>query len=109
MDDEARILDPVLSAHALEVALPAFAVGRVREHEVELARWKGVVRKRRVFRAANNVVGGFAFAFQEEVGLRDRVGLSIDLLAIEVRRHLFAVVPRELLEWVFSHLWHSAR
>jgi len=49
---------------------------------VELARWEGVVRKRRVFRAANNVVGGFAFAFQEEVGLRDRIRLSIDLLAI---------------------------
>src|SRR6185369_11804292 len=31
------------------------------------AGWEGVVRKRRVLRAANDVVGGFAFAFQQEV------------------------------------------
>ena len=29
LDDEARVLDAVLAAHALEVALPALAVGRV--------------------------------------------------------------------------------
>ena len=38
LDDEARVLDAVLAAHPLEVALPALAVGRIGEHEVELAR-----------------------------------------------------------------------
>ena len=40
--EEARGLDAGLAAHALQVALPAPAVGRVREHEVELTSGKGV-------------------------------------------------------------------
>ena len=45
LDDEARVLDAVLAAHPLEVALPALAVGRIGEHEVELARREGVVAR----------------------------------------------------------------
>jgi hypothetical protein len=37
LDHEARIADAGLAAHALLVALPAFAVGRVRQHEIEFA------------------------------------------------------------------------
>jgi hypothetical protein len=36
-DDEARVADACLAAHALLIALPALAVGRVRQHEIELA------------------------------------------------------------------------
>jgi hypothetical protein len=43
LGDEAGILDSIFAAHALQVALPTFPIGRVREHEVELARWEGIV------------------------------------------------------------------
>src|SRR5204862_6287306 len=98
LDDEARVLHGALTAYPLEVALPALAVGRIREHEVELARRERVVRERRVLRSADDVVGSFALAFQQEVGLRDGVGFGIDLLAVEVRGNLLIVLPRALLE-----------
>ena len=94
LDDEARVLDPVLAAHALEVALPALAVGRIGEHEVELARREGVVRERRVLRAADDVVRRLALALEQQVGLADGVGLGVDLLAVEVGGDLLAVLAR---------------
>jgi hypothetical protein len=36
-DDEAGVFDAVLAAHAFEIALPALAVGRIRQHEIEFA------------------------------------------------------------------------
>ena len=94
LDDEARVLDAVLAAHALQVALPALAVGRIGEHEVELARREGVVRERRVLRPADDVVRRLAFALEQQVGLGDGVGLGVDLLAVEVGGDLLAVLPR---------------
>ena len=44
LHDEARVRDVGLAAHALQVALPALAVGRIREHEVELAGREGVAK-----------------------------------------------------------------
>ena len=89
-------LMPVLAAHALEVALPALAVGRIGEHEVELARREGVVGERRVLRAADDVVRRLALALEQQVGLADGVGLGVDLLAVEVRGDLLAVLRGEL-------------
>jgi hypothetical protein len=37
LDHEARIAHPGLAAHTLLIALPAFAVGRIRQHEIEFA------------------------------------------------------------------------
>jgi len=37
LDDEARVLDAGLAAQLLQVRLPAFSVGRIRQHEVEFA------------------------------------------------------------------------
>ena len=36
------------------------------------------------FRAADDVVGVFALALEEHVGLADGVGLGVDFLAVEV-------------------------
>ena len=96
LDLKARIVHVLLAAHALEVRLPALAVGRVREHEVELAGWEGVVRESGVFRAADDVVGGLAFALEQQVGLADGVGLRVDLLAEEVGGDLLAALGGEL-------------
>ena len=43
LDSEPGVLDTALAAHALQVALPALAVGRIGEHEVELAGREGIV------------------------------------------------------------------
>jgi hypothetical protein len=82
------IFHAILAAHALEVGLPALAVGRVGEHEVELMRGEGVVGQRRVLGAADDVVGLVALALEQEVGLADGVGLGVDLLPVEVGGHL---------------------
>jgi len=43
LDDEARVVHVLLAAHAFQVGLPALAVGRIGEHEVELVGREGVV------------------------------------------------------------------
>ena len=58
-DQKARILDVRLAAQAFQVTLPALAVGRIGEHEVEFAGRKGVIGERRVFRPPDDVVSGF--------------------------------------------------
>ena len=80
---EARVAHAVLAAHRLEVLLPALPVGRIGEHEVELLGGEGVVRERGPFRAADDVVGALAFAFEQHVRLADGVSLGVDLLAVE--------------------------
>ena len=59
-------------------------------------------------RAANDVVGGFAFPLEEQVGFADRVGFGVDLLAVEMRRDFLAVILRELLQGFFRDRQHSA-
>ena len=80
LDEEARVAHVLLAAHALQVGLPALAVGRVGEHEVELAGREGVVCERGVLGAAHDVVGRLALPLQQQVGLADGVGLGVDLL-----------------------------
>ena len=52
--------------------------------------------ERRVLRAADDVVGGVALALEQQVRLADGVGLGVDLLAVEVRRDLLAVLAAQL-------------
>ena len=89
LDDEARVAHVLLAAHALQVGLPALAIGRVGEHEVELAGREGVVGERGVLRAADDIVGRLALALQQQVGRADGVGLGVDLLAEQVRGDIF--------------------
>ena len=98
----------LLAAHALQVALPALAVGRIGEHEVELAGREGVVGERRVLRAADDVVRRVALALEQQVGLADGVGLGVDLLAVEVGGDLLAVLRGELLQRLLGHGQHAA-
>ena len=58
-DHKARVAHVVLAAHALQIGLPALAVGWVGEHEVELTGRESVVGQGRVRRAAHDVVSGF--------------------------------------------------
>ena len=67
-DHEARIVHVLLAAHALQVRLPALTVGRIGEHEVELACGEGVIGEGGMLRAAHDVVGGGALSFEQEVG-----------------------------------------
>ena len=94
-----------LAAHAFQVGLPALAVRRIREHEVELHGRKGV---RREGRAELDVVGGGAFAFQQQVGLADGVGFGVDLLAEQMNGDVFAVFPGQLVQGFLGHCEHAA-
>ena len=105
LDEEAGIGDAGLAAHALEVALPALAVGRVGEHEIELAGGEGVGREGG---AVLDVVGLDALALEDEIGLADGVGLRVDLLAVEMNGDLLALVAGELVERLFGHGQHAA-
>ncbi len=59
LDDETRILDPILAAHALEVALPAFAIRRIGKHEVKFHGGECIIGERGTFRTPDQVVGRF--------------------------------------------------
>ena len=61
-----------------------------------------------MLRASDDVVRGFAFAFQQQVRLADGVGFRVDFLAIEVCGNLFASLCRELLQGFFGHGQHAA-
>ena len=64
LDHEARVAHPLLAAHALQVGLPTLPVGRVGDHEVELAGRERVVGQRGSLRPARDVVGSLALSFQ---------------------------------------------
>ena len=108
LDDKARVLQVLLAAHAFQVALPALAVGRIGEHEVELAGAEGVVGQRGVGRSADDVVRRVAVAFEQEVGLADGVGLGVDLLAVKVGGDLLAVGLGDFLQRFLADGQHAA-
>ena len=62
-----------------------------------------------MFRPANDVVRRVALAFQQQIGLADRVGLGVDLLAVEMGCHLLAVLSGERLEGLLGNGQHAAR
>ena len=95
LEDEARVAHILLATHPLKVALPALAVRRVGEHEVELAGWECIVSQRGVLWPAHDVVRSLALALQQKVGLADGVRLGVDLLAVEVRGYVFTVFGGE--------------
>jgi len=105
---ETRISHAVLAAHRFEVLGPALPVRRVGEHEVELLRGEGVVCKRGPLRAADDVVGAFAFALEQHVRLADGVSLGIDLLAVEQGSHLLLALRRDAGERVLGNGKHAA-
>ena len=61
-----------------------------------------------MLRAAHDVVGGLALALEEQVGLAYRVGLGVDLLAVQVRGHLLPPLLREPVQHVLRHGQHAA-
>ena len=61
-----------------------------------------------MLRPADDVVGSLPFPLEQEIGLADRVGLGVDLLAVEVGGHLLAPLGRELLQHVLAHGQHAA-
>jgi len=109
LDQEARVLEALLAAHSLQVTLPALAIGRIGEHEVELTRGERVVVERRVLGAADDVVRRVALALEQKVGLADGLGLGVDLLAVEVRGHLLALRCSEFLQRLLRDGQHAAR
>ena len=108
-DDEARIFHAVLAAHAFEVALPALAIGRIGEHEIEFARGEGVAGQGGMLGAADDVVRRVTLALQQQVGLANGIGLGVDLLAIEMGGDLFAMVGGQLLQGFLGNGQHATR
>ena len=108
LDDEARVLDPLLAPHTLKVRLPALSVGRVREHEIELAGGERVVRKGGVLGPTHDVVRRLPLALEEEIRFADGVGFGVDVLTVEVGGHLLPTLSRELLERLLAHGQHPA-
>ncbi len=111
LDDEARIFDVLVAtvaAHSVEVALPAFAVRRIGEHEVEGARANLVVRERREGGTADDVIRRVTVAFEQQVSFADGVRFSVDFLAVKVRGDLLAVFASDPLERFLGDGQHAA-
>ncbi len=107
-DDEARVVEFLLAAHAREVGLPTLAVGRVGDHEVEFARTELVGGQGGFVRATDDVLGLRTCALQEQVGLADGVGFIVDLLAEQVDGHLLAVLLGQFVQGFLGHGEHTA-
>ena len=89
----------------LQVALPALAVGRIGEHEIELVGTEGVGGERG---SILYVVCLPTLAFQNEVSLADGVSLRVHLLAVQMNRSLLALFPSQLSQSLFRDCQHSA-
>ena len=69
-----------------------------------IAKWESPAgRPSDLLGAADDVVGTGSLSFEEEVGLADGVGLAVDLLAVQVRGDLLAMLFGQLRERVFRH------
>ena len=108
VDDEAGIVHVLFAAHAFKVGLPAFAVGRVGEHEIKIHCRPSIVGEGGVLGAAYYVVGVFAFAFEQQIGDADGVGFLIDLLAEEMDGDIFVALGGQAFEGVFGEGEHTA-
>ena len=106
LDQESPVLEVPLASHAFEVGLPRLAVGRIGEHEVELAAGEGVVGEGR---AEPDVVRLVALALEDEVGLADGVGLRVHLLPEQVDRHVLVAPTGEPGKRLFRDRQHPAR
>ena len=91
-DDEARVIEFLLAAHAVQIGLPTLAVGRVGDHEIEFAAAELVGGQGGFVRAADDVLGLRSFALQEQVGLADGVSFVADFLAEQVDGYFLAVL-----------------
>ena len=60
-------------------------------------------------RAEFNVVGLRAFALDEQISFRNRVGFRVDFLAVQINRSVFAALGRELAQAFFRDGQHAAR
>src|SRR5215217_6260979 len=85
LNDEARVPHPVLPAHQVKVLLPTLPVRRIGEHEVETPPRKPIRRQRRT---EPHVVRVRPLPLQQQIGLRNRERLRVNLLPVEVDRHL---------------------
>ena len=106
LDQESLVLEVPLATHAFEVGLPRLAVGRIGEHEVELAAGEGVVGEGR---AEPDVVRLVALALEDEVGLADGIGLRVHLLPEQVDRHVLVAPTGEPGKRLFRDRQHPAR
>ncbi len=107
-DLEAGVEYSILAAHGIQVFLPALAVGRIGEHEVEGLGREGVVGQGGPLGAADDPVGVFALALEQHVGLADSIGFGIDLLAVEQTLDLLAALGGDGREGLFRHGEHAA-
>ena len=108
-DLETRVAHGFLAAHLLQIFFPAFAVGRIRQHEIELLRGKRIMRQRGMFRAADNVVGVLALAFEQHVGLANGIGFRVDLLPVKIGGDAPILLFRQALQSFLRDGEHSAR
>ena len=105
LHNETWVQDTAAPTHAFLIGLPAFAVGRVGQHEVELVRREAIVSQGGPI---VNVVGRRALALQDQVGLADGVGLRVHLLAVEVNGRTLAALAGQVLHCLLGNGEHPA-
>ncbi|OPY18726.1 MAG: hypothetical protein A4E74_00376 [Syntrophus sp. PtaB.Bin075] len=79
LGDKAWVLDFALAAQALQIGLPALAVGRIGKHEVELLRREGIAGERG---AVVHIFSLGPFAFEQQVRFGYGIRFRVYLLAI---------------------------
>ena len=107
--DEAGVVEPGFAPHPFQIGFPAFAIGRIGEHEVELTVAELVSRQRRLVCSAHNVLGLRPLPLQQEVGLAHGVGFIVDLLPKQVNRNLLAARLGQFQQCLLGHCQHAAR
>ena len=108
VDQEALVLEAGLPAHAVQVSLPTFPVGGIAEHEIKGPGLKGIVGEGGVLGTAYDGLIHVPLPLEKHVGLADRVGLVVDLLAVEVGGYLLVLVRGDPPEGLLGDGQHPA-
>ena len=96
----------VLAAgHFLRIGFPTLTVGRIGQHEIELASGVAVKGKGR---AVADMLRLCAVALEEQICLGDGIGFRVHFLPEKVDRHIFATFIGKIYQPVLCHGKHSA-
>ena len=107
-DFEAGITHVIFATHVIEILLPALAIRRIGEHEIELMGRESIMRKGRILGPADNMFGILPFTLKQHISLADGEGLRVYLLAVQVGANLVALSICELLQRLLRHGKHAA-
>ena len=102
---KAGIQNLLFTAHLFGVNFPAFPVGRIGQHKIELSCGVSVQGKRR---AIADMIRLFPIAFEQHIRLADRICFRVHFLSKQMNRHILSILLGNRQKPVLCNSKHTA-